>query len=79
VKQKKWITGRTPQGTLEKTIASLGIDAEEFAMRGGIPITRFKQVLAGTASVSRDMARGFERAVGEKWPWWCRVDIDLEE
>ena len=79
MKLKKWQLGKTPEETLEKTIASLGIDAEEFAMRGGLPITRLKQVIAGAASVSREMARGFERVVGEKWPWWNRVDLDMEE
>lgn len=79
MKLKKWQLGRTPEETLSKTIAALGIDAEEFAMRGGVPITRLEMVIAGAASVSREMARGFERAVGETWPWWCRVDLDLEE
>ena len=79
MKLKKWQPGRTPEETLSKTIAALGIDAEEFAMRGCLPITRVQQVIAGAASVSREMARGFERAVGEKWPWWGCVDFDLEQ
>ena len=79
MKPKKWQLGRTPEETLEKTIAALGIDAEEFAMRGGVPITRLQQVIAGAASVSREMARGLERAVGERLPGWFPVDFDLEE
>jgi len=55
----------------------MGIDAEEFAMRACVPITRLQQVIAGAASVSREMADGFRRAVGEQWPH--HVDLSIEE
>ena len=78
MKLKKWQWGRTPEETLNRTIAAMGISAEEFAMRCGVPITRLQQVVAGVVPVSRGMAYRLERAVGEKWPWWCRVDLDVD-
>ncbi len=69
VKFEKWQMGKTPEETLSNTIAAMGIDAEEFAVRALLPITRTSQVIAGVAPVTVQMEIGFGRVVRQHWPW----------
>jgi len=76
---KKWRMAETPVETLRKTKDALGIDAEELAVRGLLPLTRTQQVLDDAAPITRNFAYGLERAVGEEWPWWeCIVEDPSE-
>ena len=73
---KKWKLARTPLETIHRTMESLAIDAEELASRGCLQRSRFLQVVEGVAPITRDICRGLERAVGEKWPFLSEHDSE---
>lgn len=76
MRPKKWRMAKTPVETLRKTMDALGMDAEELAVRGLLPLTRTRQVLDDAAPITRNFAYGLERAIGETWPWWGFVVED---
>lgn len=81
--EPSWVLGKTPEETIRLTIAALGMDVEEFAMRGLLPRSHFERVVAGAEAVTHEIVEGMERVVGAEWPYhavdtWLSLDDWLE-
>lgn len=65
----------SPQDLLHEVMEVLGIDAEELAMRGCLPISLTEKIVAGAAPITYEFAHGLERATGIKADRWILLDI----
>ena len=74
--ESRWVIGGTPEETIRLTIAALGMDVEEFAMRGLLPRSQFERVVAGAEPITFEIIAGMERVVGEEWPHLSEEDWD---
>lgn len=68
----------SPQELLQEVMEALGINAEELAMRGCLPISLTEKIVAGVAPITVEIARGLERATGIKADRWGLLEVWFE-
>lgn len=68
----------SPQELLRETMQANGIDAEELAIRGCLPISRTLQVVEGVAPITDDIALGLQLATGIDSECWTMLELWYE-
>ena len=64
----------SPQELLQEVMEALGINAEELAMRGCLPISLTLKIVEGVAPTTDEIADGLERATGIKADRWTLLE-----
>ena len=76
MKCKRWVRGRNPLDTLQRTMEALGLDAEAVAVRGLMPLSQVRQIVEGVLPITADVTFGLERAIGERWAFNWEPELD---
>lgn len=78
MKSTKWKLASTPAETIRRTVESMGMDIDEIAMRGLLPMSHFRRVVAGAAEITADIWQGMARVLGERCPFYDDEDEDFD-
>jgi HTH-type transcriptional regulator/antitoxin HigA len=68
-----------PGQTLQETIANLGIDQRELAVRSGLSAKHVNQVIKGVAAITHDTAIRLERVTGVPARMWNNLEANYQE
>lgn len=69
----------TPPGeTLQETLEALDMSPVEFVARTGLPIDLLKQILEGSAPMTPETARAFEKAIGIPTQFWLNLESSYQ-
>ena len=76
---KVWPDVAIPPGEmLEEELEFRGISVAEFAVRLGLPVRRFRELLAGRRPITADIALAFEQHLEIDAQMWMNLQTDYD-